>query len=358
MQLAAVGTHRLIALFKVALEHRTDDGGAAATALRQDIPPDHRLTARIFRRIGMTAVDHEARLETRRAQPALGVRRVTRTVVAALASAAQHNVAVRIARRRDNRSATVLVDAEETVRRTRGEQGIKRGLHAAIGAVFETDRHGEAAGHFAMGLGFRGAGANRGPTDHIGQILGDNRIEEFRGGREAEGGDFQQNPAGQTEPCRQVAGIVHPRIVDQAFPSDRGARLLEIDAHENADRILQFGPERRQTPRVIEGALGIMDRARTDDGEQARVATLQNGLSFGAAAHHGRKGNAAGRQFFLDHLRGDEAFELANPRVFKRTVGLSGRHEAGQGEPEIKPQSETRCNSRLAQRLCSRSAAG
>ena len=338
MELAAVGTHRLIALFKVALEHRTDDGCAASAALSQDIPPDNRLTSRIFRRIGMAAVDHETSLEARLAQSALGVRRVTRTVVAALASAAQHNVAVRIARRRDNRSATVLVDAEETVRRTRGEQGIKRGLHAAIGAVFETDRHGETAGHFAMGLGFRGAGANRGPADHIGQILGDNRIEEFRGGREAEGGDFQQNPAGQTETCRQVAGIVHPRIVDQAFPSDRGARLLEIDAHENADRILQFGPERRQTPRVIEGALRIMDRARTDDGEEARVATLQNGLSFGAAAHHGRKGNAAGRQFFLDHLRGDEAFELANPRVFKRTAGLSGGHGTGDGGPGIKPQ--------------------
>ena len=358
MQLAAVGTDRLVALLQVALEHRTDDGCAAATALGQNVPPDHRLAPRIFRRVGMAAIDHEARFETRLAQPALGVRRVTRTVVSALASTAQHNMAVRIARRLDNRSATVLVDAEETVRRTRGEQRIKRRLHAAIGAVLETDRHGETAGHFAMGLGFRGAGANRGPTDHIGQILRDNRIEELGRGRESEGGDLQQNPPGQTEARGEVAGIVHSRIVDQALPSDGGARFLEIDAHKNADRIFQFMPEGSQTARVIEGALRIMDRARTDDGQEARVATLQNGLSFGAAAHHGRKGNPAGRQFFLDHLRGDEAFELANPRVFKRTVGLSGRHEAGQGEPEIKPQSETRCNSRLAQRLCSRSAAG
>lgn len=189
----------------------------------------------------MTAIDHEARMKTRLAQPSLGVRGVTRTVVAALASAAQHNVAVRIARRGDHRGATVLVDAEEAVRRTRGEQGIKRGLHAAIGAVFEADRHGEAAGHFAMGLGFRGTRADRGPADHIGQILRDNRIEEFGRGREPEGGDFQQNLPGQAEPRRKVAGIVEARIVDQALPPDRGARFLEVNSHENADRIIQLG---------------------------------------------------------------------------------------------------------------------
>ena len=90
-------------------------------------------------------------------------------------------------------------------------------------------------------------------------------------------------------------------------------------------------PEGSQTPRVIESTLRIMDRTRSDDGEKPGVASLQDGLRLRAAAHHRLEGSTPDRRFFLDQLRGDQALELAHPRVFKRTTGLSGGHKAGQG---------------------------
>ncbi len=90
----------------------------------------------------MAAINHETGLEAGLAQTTLGVRSVARLVVPPFAAAPKDDVRVGVARGSDNRCATVLIDAEETVRRTRGKQGIERGLHAAIRAVFESHRHG------------------------------------------------------------------------------------------------------------------------------------------------------------------------------------------------------------------------
>ena len=302
----------------------------------------------------MAAVDHEARLQARCAQPPFGFRRVARFVVAALAPATQHNVRVRVARGGDDRRATVLINAEKTVRRARRQQGVERRLDTAVRAVLEADRHRQAAGHFAVRLGLGGARPDRRPTHHVRQVLRHDGIEKFGGRGQAEGRDLEENLACQAQPGGQIAGIIHAGIVDQPLPADRGARFFEIDAHENADRIGKLLPQRRQPPRVVDRTGRIMDRARTDDGQQTRVAPVQDGLGFGAAAGRRRERDLLGRERFFDDLRGHEAFEAADARVFERAAGLAGRHGAVQGEPDIKPQKPPRRNSCLMQRLCAR----
>jgi len=63
-----------------------------------------------------------------------------------LPTAAQNDVAVLIARRTDDAGDPILVDAKKTVRRSRRGHRVDGDLQAAIGRVFESDGHRQAAG--------------------------------------------------------------------------------------------------------------------------------------------------------------------------------------------------------------------
>lgn len=71
-------------------------------------------------------------------------------------------------------------------------------------------------------------------------------------------------------------------IVDQTFPADGGARLLEIDAHDDAEVVLQPICLGFQECRIFESGVRVMDRARPDDGEQAVVLAIEDGIRLGA----------------------------------------------------------------------------
>ena len=66
---------------------------------------------------------------------------------------------------------------------------------AAVRTVLEADRHGEAARHFAVRLGFRGASADGRPGNQVRDILRHDGIEKFRGGGKSQVGDIQENVA-------------------------------------------------------------------------------------------------------------------------------------------------------------------
>ena len=231
---------------------------------------------------------------------------------------------VGIARGGHDRAAAILVDAEETVRGTRGEERIERGLDAAVGAVFETNGHGEAAGHFPVRLRLRGARPDGGPTHDIGKILRDDRVEELGRGGKSERSDIAQDAAAEPQAFLQMAGLVHVRIIDQPLPPDGGSRLFEIDAHENAKHIGEFLAEAGETARVVERSLWVVDRTRTNDGQKAFVAPLQDGLCFGAPRGGGLGRFFAGRQSSLDLARRGEAAKAAHPHIFQR-ARLGGR---------------------------------
>ncbi|MCY1437386.1 hypothetical protein D9M71_535450 [compost metagenome] len=72
----------------------------------------------------------------------------------------------------DDRHATFLVDTQEAVRAGNRLQGVDSDGQAAVGAVLETDRRGQARGHFTVGLRLGGTGADGRPADEVLQVLG------------------------------------------------------------------------------------------------------------------------------------------------------------------------------------------
>lgn len=168
-----------------------------------------------------------------------------------------------------------------------------------------------------MRLGLGGARPDGGPADDIGEILRDDGIEELGGGGQTEGGDFQKDLAGQAQSRGEIARIVHARVVDQPLPPDSRAGLLEVNAHEDAERIPQLGAQSGEPAGVVEGTFRIVDRTRTDDGEEAGVASVQDGLRFRTPLGHGGERGSADRQFLFDHFRRDEALQAAHARVFE-----------------------------------------
>ena len=132
-----------------------------------------------------------------------------------------------------------------------GTHRVDRDLQAAVGAVLQTDGHGQAAGHFAVRLRFRRARANGRPGDEVGDVLRHDGIEKFRGRRQTHADDFEQQPARDLQPGFDVLRTVEVRIVDQTLPADGRARFLKIDAHDDFHLAGKFLPQRVQPGRVF-----------------------------------------------------------------------------------------------------------
>ena len=82
---------------------------------------------------------------------------------------------------------------------------------------------------------------------------------------------LEQQPARHVEARVDVARAVEVRVVDHALPARRRARLLEVDAHREAQVVAQLGRERGEAVRVVDRGLDVVDAARPDDHEQAVV---------------------------------------------------------------------------------------
>ena len=89
---------------------------------------------------------------------------------------------------------------------------------------------GQLAVHLALG----GARADGAPADQVGDILRRDQVEELGPGRHAHLGKVEQQTArAMRRPSLMRKRLVEMRVVDQALPADRGARLLEVDAHDD-----------------------------------------------------------------------------------------------------------------------------
>ena len=161
----------------------------------------------------------------------------------------------------------------------------------------------QSARHFAVRLRFGGARADRGPGDELGEVLRHDRIERLGARRQPELGDVQQQFARQQNALLDVKRVVQVRIVDQSLPAHRGARLLEIHAHDRAAAWSDTCAGRRlQAVGILARRLHIVDGAGPDDDEQTRVAPLENRADHFARAEHGVRGPRRQRQPPLDLL--------------------------------------------------------
>src|SRR6185369_13725554 len=169
--------------------------------------------------------------------------------------------------------------------------------------VLEPHRRREAGRHLAVRLRLRGAGADRGPRDEVAVVLRRDGIEGLGARGEAELVHVAQELARPLHADVDAEGVVHEGVVDEPLPPERGARLLEVHAHHEDERLLDLVGERAQPPRVVEPGDGIVDRAGPDDHEEARVAAVEDRLERAAAAEDGLRGALALRDVAL-HLVG------------------------------------------------------
>ena len=72
-------------------------------------------------------------------------------------------------------------------------------------------------------------------------------------------------------------------IIDQAFPADDSAWLLEIDAHDNLQVSLVFRSQRYEFFSILDRGFGIVNGAGADDYDETIIATIEDGFAFCAA---------------------------------------------------------------------------
>ena len=212
--------NRLIAGLQETFYHHPGNGTVPRHDLVDDVFQDQRLLLVVFLGIAVAAVDHDGRNEVVPGQHFLGIPDVVRIVVGLLPPA-QDDVNVGVAGGLDDGGEPVTVDAEEGVGVERRNHGIDGDLEVAVGAVFEADREGEAAGQFAVGLGFGGAGADCAPAEHVRQVFGGDRVEHLGRNRKFQFGHFAEKTPGDTEPLGDQVAAVHVGIVDEPLPADR-----------------------------------------------------------------------------------------------------------------------------------------
>ena len=234
----------------------------------------------------MRAIHDDVRGQARGLEAALALRHV-RGVEVRLAPAAQHDVRVGVARRGEDGGEAVLGDAEEVVLAERGGDAVHAGVERAVGAVLEADGRREAGGDLAVRLRLGGAGADGGPADEVADVLRGERVEHLRRGGDAELGDGEQEAAREAEAVLDAEGVVEVGVVDEALPAEDGARLLEVDAHDDHDRVGDFVRKGAEAAGVLGGAVEAVDRAGADDREEAGVVAVEDALDRLAAALDG-----------------------------------------------------------------------
>jgi hypothetical protein len=210
-------------------------------------------------------------------------------------------------------------------------------LQVAFGAVLEADRRREARRQLAVHLAFGGAGADRAPGDQVTDVLRADHVEKLAAGRHAHAVDVQQQLARDAQAFVDAEALIEVGVVDQAFPAHGGARLLEVHAHHDFQRVGMAGTFGLELARVVHRRFGIVDRARADDHEQTVVAAGDDPAHVAAGARDQRFHRRAGHREKADQVlgrrqRGDvaDAFVVGGAGLLAERMGVAAVWRRGQ----------------------------
>src|SRR5690606_21630165 len=106
-------------------------------------------------------------------------------------------------------------------------------LYVTARAVLEADRRRKAGRQLTVRLTLRGAGSDRTPRHQIGVKLWRDEIEELRGTRQPTLVHVEEQATREAQAFVNPKTVVETRIVDEALPTHRSARLLEVDPHDD-----------------------------------------------------------------------------------------------------------------------------
>ena len=259
----------------MALDHGAHDAAIAPGDLAGDVPAHVHLLLWLLAAVGVAEVDHEAR-----AQP--GVVHLLRRHVDALGvvvrpgTPAQNHMGIRVAGGGEDGGAAFLGDRQKMMGMGRRVHGIQGDAQAAAGGVLEAHGTGQPRRQLAMALTLGGAGADGPPADEVGDVLGADEVEELGPRRYAQAIDVHEQGTGQFEALVDLETAIQVGVVDETLPAHRGARLLEIDAHDNQQLFVEAVADRQESLGVIPGRVDVMHRTGPHHRQQAVVLVVEN----------------------------------------------------------------------------------
>ena len=255
---------------QVAFDHQPEHAARAASDLAGDVARHFELALMLLAAVGMAAIDHQRRRQTRGLEVLAGGGHAGGVVIGRLATAQDH-VAIPVALGLHDGDLAILVDREEVMPARGGLDGVGGDADIAVGAVLEADRGGQARGQLAVDLALGGARTDGAPGNQVADVLRRDHIEEFAACRQAQAVDLDEQLAGDAQAFVDAVGLIEVRVVDQALPADGGAGLLEVHPHDDLERVGIARTHLLEATGVVDGSGRIVDGARADHHQQAVV---------------------------------------------------------------------------------------
>ena len=128
-------------------------------------------------------------------------------------AAAQYQMGVGVATGFDDCRVALAVDTEVTMAMGGGTHGVAGDGNATVGAVLEAYWQIKTAGHFAVDLRFRRAGANGHPAQQVVEVAGGDGLQQLGGDRQAHAQHFKHQFPRQGQAVGHVIAAIQVRVV-------------------------------------------------------------------------------------------------------------------------------------------------
>ena len=269
----------LLAFVDVRLDHDAGDGLLATCELSGNVRGALGLVAEVLVAVAVAHVDHDAGVPLRQRLEQVGLAGLDARgiIVRAALAATVDDVQVRVARRLDDRGGALVRDAHERMRLTRCADRIDRHANATVRRVLKADRHRETRHQLAVQLRLGRTRADRTPRVQVREVLWRDGIEHLARHGHAHAREIEEELARHTQTRVDLERAVQVRVVDQTLPADRGARLFKVRAHNHHEAVLPALLVRLvQSSGIVLRLLDVVDRAGTDDHEQAVVLAVDH----------------------------------------------------------------------------------
>lgn len=254
----------------------------------------------------MRAVNHDSLLLLLLVELLLDSLDVLSIKVGATGSATEDDETVWVTSGLGDRSKSLLRNSHEVVLGSSRSNGINSDGQRAISSVLETDWERQTGGKLAVKLGLGSAGTNGTQGDEVSEELWGDGIQHLRGNWHAHGGEVTEELAGDAQALVDLVRLINVWVVDQTFPSDGCAWLLEVSAHDDAQVAGELLGEGLELCAVLEGGGWVVDGAWADDDEKAVVLAHDNLNGILAALDDGLEGGIGDWNLREEELRWDQ----------------------------------------------------
>lgn len=313
----------LLPFLDIALDHDPYDARLSRFDLLRHRPGDLGLIPMVLLAVAMAAINHQALPQPRLPQLLPRLPYTRRPIIRPTLPSPQNRESVFIPHRPHNGHDARLRHAQEMVRMPDRADRIHSHVQAPVRPVLEPHGKAEPAGELPVDLALGGARADGADAEQVGEELRGDGVEHLAGEGHAGGGEVDEEAARRAQALVDVEGGVDVRVVDQALPPDRRARLLEVGAHH--DEQLAGVPllQREQPPGVVARRGRVVDAAGADDDEEAveGVGAGDDGHGLVARRQDGGLGGGRLRDLGLEQVRRRERVVASDAPVFAVGAG-------------------------------------